>query len=112
MTTVELLKAARERVAKGWCQGWFAKDAAGEETLEELGDACAWCVRGAIYASAKHGEPESVSAEMALHDTLKDSGAALSVVGPLEEWNDAPGRTQAEVLDLFDRTIARLTEKP
>jgi hypothetical protein len=43
-------------------------------------------------------------AEAALKDTLVDRGSSVAV----STFNDDPTRTHAEVLDLFDRTIARL----
>jgi hypothetical protein len=72
MTTKEILIAARAKVAQGWCQGAYAKDAYGNTEEQE------------------------------------DALALLGYTGESEviDWNDAPGRTQAEVLEAFDKTIA------
>lgn len=89
--TVEKLKAARALIERGWCQGEYAKDADGEAVGVREPRAVAWCVRGACYAA-------NVSA-LPLYDVQRD----------LTNWNDHPGRTQAEVLNLFDEAIALAT---
>lgn len=42
-------------------------------------------------------------------DTLLDT-SGFNCIGELEEWNDAPERTQAEVLEAFDKAIAECGE--
>ncbi len=102
MTTLELLKAARARIERpeAWTQGSWARDADGHRCAENAPGAVRWCSLGAIQG------PRQVvgDAEAALKDTLVDRGSSVAV----STFNDDPTRTHAEVLDLFDRTIARL----
>lgn len=50
MTTLEILKAARELIAKpgGWCQRAYARDSIRWPVSFESGGACAFCAEGAI----------------------------------------------------------------
>lgn len=81
MTTLEILRRGRERVAKGWCP-----DGPGNERTT-------WCVATAVEY---HGGAYDVFASVLGYDHRI----------MMTPWNDAPGRTQAEVVALFDRAIA------
>lgn len=60
------------------------------------------CLLGALCAAARGGF--ILEAVQELTQTLGiDSGT-------LSQWNDEPSRTQEEVLDLLDKTLARLEE--
>jgi hypothetical protein len=83
----EKLKEARALIERGWCQKSFEKDGR-------------YCIEGAV---------------MTLYDSL-DTGQYKAVLTALESeidtvslisWNDRRGRKQHEVLDLFDRAIAK-----
>lgn len=97
MTTIETLRVARERVAQGWTQGWFARTADGVLCGARDPAAVCWCIRGAICSTSDDSLDRAVEA---LRDTLGWDNIAA--------WNDADGRTQAEVLALFDATLATL----
>lgn len=95
MTTLEVLKGARERIARGWYQGAFAKTSKGRVIGPSCRNAACWCAIGSIEAC---DAPVLVA------------GNALSrlraVIGhSIAWWQDQPGRTQAEVLAAFDRAI-------
>lgn len=92
-TEVEKLKAARALIEKGWTQKWFARDAAGDVCNSSSPNAVCWCVIGACHAT---GIPDDTIAYM----------ARTQKIAYLPRWNDAPDRTQAEVLALFDKAIA------
>jgi hypothetical protein len=99
-TVAEKLREARALVAKGWTQDADARNAAGEdleEVYHELGDTTpvCWCAGGAIHQVAGQSSYISVA---------KVFGSAIGVEF-IPDWNDAPGRTQAEVLQAFDRAI-------
>lgn len=95
MTTVEILREARALIEKGWTQGEHATDAHGV-CVGPLSDAaCHWCIEGALLRARK-GWGFS-SAWFALIDVIP-SGNPIG-------WNDAEGRTQAEVLAAFDKAI-------
>lgn len=90
---VEVLKAARERIERGWCQGTAAIFA--NDGLEPT----AWCAIGAISWSTKTEGTCGLAV-----DALKSY-----IDGPLSDWNDAEGRTQFDVLNLFDKAIGELS---
>lgn len=99
MTVVERLKLGRERIARGWTQGRYARNAKGGSVGPDGLDAVCWCASGALCLDGDIG----VDARMALRQTIR----AYDAVG-IVTWNDDPGRTQADVLKAFDDTIARL----
>lgn len=82
---------------KGWTQGALARDKDGEKTEWHLETACSFCLRGAlVVASWQHGMQAQMSARSRLE-------MALAVPGDTVSFNDAPGRTREEVLDLIER---------
>ena len=100
---LDVLKAARELISvpERWTQGHFARDASGNLVNSSNPAAVCWCVYGATMAAARRvgtTTEGAAEADRALEETF--GGDDLDI------WNDAPGRTHAEVLDLFDRTIA------
>jgi len=99
MTTLEVLRGARAKIAQGWCQGASARDADGQLTGVTQPDACCWCAIGAVYAAAPL-EPDS-------GDAAFEYLARVTPGHLIGTWNDDPSRTQAEVLALFDRAIAQ-----
>lgn len=100
MSTVEILKEARAKIAKGWTRGWFAADSHNRPCEPRNPDACRWCSMGAIYACATQNE-SGIDAAMAIRASLPDGTYSIAV------WNDAQG-SAFPVLELFDKTIARL----
>ena len=87
---------ARKRITpKGaWCQGEVAKDKNGAEVGIDSPRAVAWCMLG---ATGTHSDASS-SADLMLAQVVPGNEVTA--------WNDAPGRTQKEVLALFDKAIA------
>lgn len=103
-TPLAVLKAARDLISEpsGWVQGPFAVNSAGDGVDPHHPSAAAFCAIGATWAAAPAGNTSlSIAADRELERTLGDGQTA-------NEFSDAPERTHAEVLDLFDRTIARL----
>lgn len=92
------LTEARRKVARGWSQGAFARSQAGEPVAILAPEACCFCAYGALYAVA---ERRGYTAWQALGDVL-----GMRKIDSILTWNDAPGRTQADVLALYDRAIA------
>lgn len=90
----EVLVAARERIAKpgGWTQRAYARDAEGRATAIFGGRAVCYCALGALT---------SVDADPYVYAVLRN---VVEVSTDL--WNDAPGRTQAQVIAAFDAAIA------
>lgn len=108
-STKEVLVAARWILDNvGWCQGHSMVDAAGNplDTYQgaDMKKAVALCSAGAVNVV-------NVGVKWNL---ISDAIYALSVAGSpqgqhtsIVQWNDAPGRTKKEVLDLFDSAIAK-----
>jgi hypothetical protein len=134
--TLALLESARGELTAGWAQGgWWTTPAGGGRQALVRGPADgpsnphavgAVCLVGAlIRASSRQGKDAEVGRAIdAVYDALWESRgqpAATPGRGPtmvsspqvrlakvqwLTRWNDAPGRTTEEVLDILDRAIA------
>ncbi len=85
--TVRVLRAARERIERGWCQG---------TGLDERGNVCALAALGGQFRDG-----QTMFADRAMR-LLRDAIGGRCV----PEWNDAPGRTKSDVLAAYDRAIA------
>lgn len=101
MTTVDILRAARALVAKEWTRRASARDSAGIACAANDEGARSWCMVGAL-AVVTHGALEYATEAVA--DVL---GMERSADHRISDWNDAPGRTQADVIAAFDAAIAR-----
>lgn len=93
---VRALLEAPER----WTQGYFARDAAGQECVSKDPAAQCWCIVGAMVRLGSDDPRPDVEFINVLKAHLGPAGRSLSM------WNDAPGRTHADVLALLDRVIA------
>jgi hypothetical protein len=96
-TTKQILVEARELIAKGWTQLAYAKKANGDVTDDRDGSGVCFCALGAIRRASG-----------SYTDCQPAAGVFRAAIGSafIDGWNDAPGRTQAEVLEAFDRAIA------
>jgi hypothetical protein len=99
--TAAVLRAARAKVAQGFTQHAFGRNALGAalDVEEASRTGVCWCTLGALNASG--AMLFSIPGDRARQALRKVVG-----VYNLGDWNDAPGRTQAEVLAAFDRAIA------
>jgi hypothetical protein len=102
MTALELLTAARARIKKGWCQETYARDANGASISVRDPSAVSFCLYGALLSLES---PDHIFVE---------ADAIIRSLGGGTGWNDAKGRTQEDVLRVYDRAIeiARKKEKP
>jgi len=106
MTRVsQVLSEAADLLEKpgAWTQGEYARGKSGRPVKRRYAAVC-FCALGAIDAA--HGETDignEVDVEAARFVT---SVAVPERVGNLALWNDAPERTQAEVVDAFRRAAA------
>lgn len=99
----EFLKAAQDLVRKGWCQGAWARREDGSAVDATDVDAVSFCLSGALNRIwRKTGTPPSLyfTVSMAVHHVIRKKDAHI-----LSEFNDAPDRTQAEVIELFDEAM-------
>lgn len=102
MDAVDVLMEARAYIEKGWCQDALALAHDGKhlpvgssvwsQALDP--NAAQWCALGALIRAADGPNPYGSSTLLA------------RVVGDIVGFNNAPSRTQSEVLDAFDRAIA------
>jgi hypothetical protein len=101
-TAKEVFQDAAALVEDGWTQGHMARDADGD-MADALGDrATCWCALGALYrAVGDDGDLfRNVSVTLA-----RQIGTAVPI------WNDAPDRTQAEVIAALRRAAQEETTK-
>lgn len=89
MNTADILDQAADLIEPegAWTQGWFARDRHGHKVPTWSPDAVCWCAIGAILRAANL---PSVAGAARSH--------IFSLVGPIPDFNDAPERTQAEVV--------------
>lgn len=93
-----------------WTHGHFlATNAAGEPVREHAADAAKWTLSGALWkvapdkpgASEKEMNPARIGAWKLLAQVIGCGYREIDV------WNDADGRTHAEVLKVLDEAIKR-----
>lgn len=87
----ETLIKAKQRIVKGFCKHSFARRFDGTPCSNSDPDAASFCIIGSLIGS---GVNETIN-------FLR----SLSGSDSLTSWNDAPGRTQDEVLELLDKAI-------
>ena len=106
MTTIEILKKARELISdeKHWTKGVYARTVHSTPCAPIAEQAFCWCSVGAI--AKIEGLPCTT---LGVQFSEQGSSAArLLATDHAPSWNDAPERTHAEVLQRFDEAIARL----
>jgi hypothetical protein len=102
----DILSRARSLILDGWCQGADARDAVGREVLPWSREAQAWSVLGALVGGDGVGRSQiGVIPILELGEAIVALGEAGDTHS-LQAWNDQAGRTQDEVLALFDRALA------
>ena len=90
MTTTKR-KLPSDYLVQGWCQWVLSKDSQGQEVSVDSPSAVQWCVMGAVLAAF----PDEFEKQ---HPNVGHLVAYLSTKGTCVDWNNAPGRTQAEVV--------------
>ena len=107
-----MLSQARDLLLKGWCQGVQARDGSGGEVPAWSSEAASWSLLGAVLASWNAAARDisvvghSLDAR-ALGDATEALGQATGTAA-LDGWNDAAGRTPAEVIAAVDRALELL----
>lgn len=99
-TTSQVLQEARALVAAGWCQGPYSY-------WEEIDGQQCYCAVGAVYTvlGLVLGAVPPAEAALDAAAVALSGGAETSAIG----WNEDPRHTQADVLALFDRALAEVT---
>jgi membrane-bound lytic murein transglycosylase B len=115
-TAAAMVSEARRLVEHGWCQGAHARGDDRVEVPSWSEEASSWSLLGALLASW-HRQDSQEDQDVVAH--LIDAhalGQATEVLGgvvgtaSLEQWNDSPGRSQADVIGAFERALDRLEE--
>lgn len=103
----DVLRETAQLVERGWCHGADARDVSGVGVAASDPAATAWSLVGALaFISDARGADLSA---------LRDALWGISAVIPdwsLETWNDAPGRTQAETLQMLVDAATNLRRAP
>lgn len=103
----DVLRETAQLVERGWCHGAEARDVSGAGVAPDDPAATAWSLVGALA--------RTVDAPGADLTALRDALWGISAVIPdwsLETWNDAPGRTQAETLQMLSEASTSLRREP
>jgi len=105
VTTVERLERGLERIRRGWCQGALSRDANGIDCcdIQETGPPMSWCMIGAVAGQVNEC---SILFHKAIDEIFADE-----CLGGIDSWNDEPGRTQSEVIAVFERAIELAREE-
>lgn len=105
------LNAAADHLTSGkWVQGLMAADHAGKPAMSKSQHASCWCAAGAIHHVVPSWE-EGMTVVFALTDFMAPGEwprpfGSTHHRAPLTQFNDAEGRTKAEVVDLLRRGAA------
>jgi hypothetical protein len=104
----EFLETARGLIAESWAQGAEARTVEGSPTDPWSPDAVSWSLLGALVAvyerlTSSIGQAEALHALARACVLLADTLDCDS----LADWNDARGRTQADVLAAVDEAAER-----
>lgn len=89
-----------------WTQNVFARNSGGENVGVRHDSAACWCAMGAIRRIGGGAQtPATRDAVSALETMLSDGARNVSSDDDvwIPKWNDAEGRTQAEVVAMFRR---------
>lgn len=102
LTGEAILASARDLVARGWSRSADARDDSGRAVDAGSPTARRWSLLGALVAAADLPTDLSPATLRPLRAAL---GALAEVIEDplLAEWNDAPSRTQEDVVDVLER---------
>ena len=101
---LNILVTARNLITDSshWTKGLLARDSQGREIDYNSNEATCWCISGAIFKVM--GYIGTSNPNMLIHNTLKKylpPGFTVTVY-----FNDHEATTHADIMALFDRTIA------
>lgn len=106
-TRAVLLRAAELIATKGWTQRADARTADGETCKPLDPAAVAFCLGGAITAA----QPEPVSKDWPAEAAARSAVLPFFGGSSRIRWNDAPERTQAEVVAVLRRAAEMCEEE-
>lgn len=103
MNLVEGLRKARHHLEGGWCP-FLCRDAHGRMTTHDNEDAKKWPILDALWL-AFGSDVDGILAAEELLQTFATMGVEPRPT--LSRWEETPGRTQQEILNVFGRAILR-----
>ena len=105
----EVLGHARDRIEDGWCQLWSMRVSADGDTE--------YCALGALNQGLmdckglrRRDIYERMDVSNAAYKSLQDVLPAECSDDMVVVYNDAPGRTKEDILELYDRAIESVKE--
>ncbi len=101
----QMLLAARARLERGWCQWDHALNADGDAVEPWSLAACRWSIGGSLSAVWQEWRSDGSPAELVSRGFRRAVDAVRATIGDTIAWNDAPERTQVEVLAALDRAL-------
>jgi hypothetical protein len=108
MNTVDILKAARAKIAnpENWGQGAYAFDSEGCSINPKADGACRFCASGAIKASAADYYAQRAAFELLSNRGLGlEKGHSFDCEANIVSYNDSPVINHADILAAFDKAI-------
>lgn len=98
MNALQILQQARDKIAIGWTQGWFARDIYDKRVEISSTSACKFCLSGALWQDDATGEQVLIAKRLlnAHIGTRFDN---------IVDFNDNVCTKQEDVLALLDKTI-------
>lgn len=102
----ELLIVARALVDRGWTQRVEALNGKGKPVWARNPQSVCWCLAGALDRAAYLLHQPDVLVDEIGHILAQKLGFDFEDLAEVVNWNDAPERTQAEVVALLDSLIA------
>jgi hypothetical protein len=106
VTALEILRAARSKISLSvrWTKHCNASNSDGDPVMASDPVAVCWCALGAVYASSPQNT--NVARNFAREALSRTAGTCIVT------FNDHATTTHADVLRVFDKTIARLEATP
>jgi len=104
-TVVDVLRRARQLIERGWVQGPFAITKDGTHCSPTLKCASAFCAAGARDRACHELAGSDLFVAVSARNLLNKSAESLGSPSYIH-FNDKPGRTKGEVLEMFDKAIA------
>lgn len=110
-TTEQILDDAGQIIADGWMQGDYCNGEYSGTFDHQLATATHYCALGAVREAYRRRQC-GITADMnpaseVLGQVLRQAGIRSSI----HSWNDGQGRTQVEVVELFEKARALAAEK-
>jgi hypothetical protein len=104
-STIAILRRARDLIAneQNWCKGSFARSWFDVPVLPQSTFARRFCAIGAIMRAGRELQLQTPDACLALQ---------RQTMHPVEDWNDDPARTHADVIAAFDAAVMAISDAP